>query len=544
VEGERKADRLRALGLEATCNPFGCKWEGTAEFVEHFRGAEIIILPDHDDPGRAWTAECVRLLTGVAVSVKIVSLGLTEEGADIVDWLDAGHTAEELLSLVDEPAMPAPTHDPYYEQRVWSMPWIAEVTDAAEITAIRVLHADAAGQQPAEEPRTEARETPADKPWGRDPATIPPRQFLYNKHYIRGAVSSTIGAGGRAKTTLSCEEAVSMAVGRDLMTGEPLKSGPLRVWILNGEEVQDESDRKIAAVLQHYKITIADLGGRLWAQSVRDRPMRIATMVKGAPMINDIVVGQMVEFIKRNLIDVFMIDPLVSFHDVPENDNSAMDKVIKQGFGMVAGRTNSAGELFHHPGKPKPGQSETTVEDGRGASAILWAVRSARVLNFMTPSEATQIGIPEEERRRYIRISNGKANMGPVGKATWMKIEVEYLPNGDEVACATLWTLPKPFDGITKAHAVVAQRLAQGGAYRADTQAKNWFGYALGEPFGLDPRNNSEDKAKLKTIIKTWLKNKVLATEWRKDEKRKDKEFIIPGPADMSPNHQADDDDE
>jgi AAA domain len=73
----------------------------------------------------------------------------------------------------------------------------------------------------------EARETPADQPWGRDPATIPPRQFLYGKHYTRGAVGATIGAGGRAKTTLSCEEAVSMAVGRDLMAGEPLKSGPL-----------------------------------------------------------------------------------------------------------------------------------------------------------------------------------------------------------------------------------------------------------------------------------------------------------------------------
>jgi hypothetical protein len=64
VEGERKADRLRALGLEATCNPFGCKWEWTEQFVENFRGAEIIILPDHDDPGRAWTAEFVRVLTG------------------------------------------------------------------------------------------------------------------------------------------------------------------------------------------------------------------------------------------------------------------------------------------------------------------------------------------------------------------------------------------------------------------------------------------------------------------------------------------------
>jgi RecA-family ATPase len=357
-------------------------------------------------------------------------------------------------------------------------------------------------------------------------------------------MGGTIGAGGRAKTTLSCEEAVSMAVGRDLMTGEPLKSGPLRVWMLNGEEVQDEIDRKICAVLQHYKLTIADLGGRLWAQSVRDRPMLIATMVKGVPVINEIVVGQMVEFIKRNKIDVFMIDPLVSFHDVAENDNSAMDKVIKKGFGAVTCKTNSAGELFHHPGKPKPGQSETTVADGRGASAILWAVRSARVLNFMTPAEAPQFGIPEEERRRYVRISNGKANMGPVGKATWMKIELENLPNGDEVACATSWKPSKPFDGITKAHAEMAQRLAQGGACRADTQAKNWFGYALGERLGLDPRNNKAHKAKLNGMIKTWIKNKVLETERRKDEARKEKEFIIPGPTVMSPNHQPDDDDE
>jgi hypothetical protein len=50
VEGERKADRLRALGLEATCNPFGCKWKWMDEFVEHFRGAEIIILPITTNP--------------------------------------------------------------------------------------------------------------------------------------------------------------------------------------------------------------------------------------------------------------------------------------------------------------------------------------------------------------------------------------------------------------------------------------------------------------------------------------------------------------
>jgi hypothetical protein len=383
-----------------------------------------------------------------------------------------------------------------------------------------------------------------ERSWWRDPATIPARQFLYGRHYARRAIGATIAAGGRGKTTLSVFEAVTMAVGFDLTTGEPLRGGPLRVWLLNGEEEQDEIDRRVAAVCLHYHISEADLAGRLFAQSVRDRPMRIAVMGKAGPAIDDAVLGQMIAFIKRNKIDVFMIDPLVSFHDVPENDNSAMDKVIKQGFGAVACKTNSAGELFHHPGKPKPGQPETAVEDGRGASAILWAVRSARVLNFMTTAEASQIGIPEEERRRYIRISNGKANMGPVGKASWMKIEVENLPNGDEVACATPWTPPKPFDGIAKADAVVAQRLAQGGAHRADPQAKEWFGFVLGKHLGLDPNDNPADKAKLKAIIKTWRKNNVLATEWRKDEKRKDREFIIPGPTVMSPNHRADDDDE
>ena len=115
-----------------------------------------------------------------------------------------------------------------------------------------------------------------------------------------------------------------------------------------------------------------------------------------------------------NRIDVFTIDPFISFHAVNENSNTDMDLVIKEGLGAVAGATNSAGEIFHHPGKPKPGQ-ETTVDDGRGASAIIWAVRSARVLNFMTPEEARKIGIAEDVRRRYVRIANGKANMGPAG---------------------------------------------------------------------------------------------------------------------------------
>jgi RecA-family ATPase len=194
-------------------------------------------------------------------------------------------------------------------------------------------------------------------PWWREPADIPARQFMFGRHYIRGAIGATIGGGGRGKTTLGSCEAISMAVGRDLMAGETLADGPLRVWVLNGEEDQNELDRRFAATCRRYGISREDLGGRLFVQSVRDHPWRIATLTKSVASINSEVVGRMAAFIKEHAIDVFMLDPFVSFHAVNENSNTDMDLVIKEGLGAIASATNSAGEIFHHPGKPKPGHA-------------------------------------------------------------------------------------------------------------------------------------------------------------------------------------------
>ena len=68
------------------------------------------------------------------------------------------------------------------------------------------------------------------------------------------------------------------------------------------------------------------------------------------------------------------------------------------------------------------GQTETAVEDRRGSSALIWAARSARVLNFMSPEEANKLGIAEDQRRLHIRVANGKADIAPIGKAEWMKL--------------------------------------------------------------------------------------------------------------------------
>jgi hypothetical protein len=466
---------------------------------------------------RNWPAEGGRHKAALTVGGFFSRAGISETDiATIVQAIARAACDEEWKDRVRAAKDQAAYH--LQGNDVRGLPMLAELVGDAAASKIAewVGYSSARGLQlfTADAPSTvpsQVAEAPIETPaWWRDAADIPPREALYGKHFMRCSIGATIGAGGRAKTTQGTYEAISMAVGFDLTTGEILPKGPLRVWFINAEEDKNELDRRFAATCLRHNVSRERLGGPLFVESVSENPMRLATLVGGNPTLNQAALGRMRDFITRNQIDVFMIDPFISFHTVNESANADMDLLIKGGLASIAKATNSHGEIFHHPGKPKPGQ-DTTVEDGRGASAILYAVRSARVFNFMTPAEATKLGIPEDQRRLHIRISNGKANMAPIGKAHWIKIGVENLPNGDEVACASLWTPPNPFDGVTSAGVELARELARTGAHRADSRSSDWFGYPLARQLKIHVKpgqdNAPEDLARLKAIIKIWLKN-------------------------------------
>lgn len=115
-EGEKDVLSLRKLGLAATCNAGGAgKWP--AHFADHFHGADVVVLPDNDDAGRAHADLVVRSLVNVATSVRVLALpGLPHKG-DVSDWLAAGGTAEKLEALADgatlapDQAEPPPLED-------------------------------------------------------------------------------------------------------------------------------------------------------------------------------------------------------------------------------------------------------------------------------------------------------------------------------------------------------------------------------------------------------------------------------------------------
>ncbi|MBX9859341.1 MAG: AAA family ATPase [Sphingomonas sp.] len=98
VEGEKDADRLATEQLVATCNAGGAgKWRD--DLGAFLRGANVVILPDNDDAGRAHADAVARSLRGVAASVKLLALDGVPRKGDVCDWLDAGGDALQLLDL-------------------------------------------------------------------------------------------------------------------------------------------------------------------------------------------------------------------------------------------------------------------------------------------------------------------------------------------------------------------------------------------------------------------------------------------------------------
>jgi hypothetical protein len=92
-----------------------------------------------------------------------------------------------------------------------------------------------------------------------DPATLPPRQWLYGRHYLRRTVSATTAPGGFGKSSLDMVEAIAMATCRNLLDEQPTER--LRVWLHNGEDNLDEMMRRVAGICQHYGIEQQELVG-------------------------------------------------------------------------------------------------------------------------------------------------------------------------------------------------------------------------------------------------------------------------------------------
>jgi RecA-family ATPase len=276
-----------------------------------------------------------------------------------------------------------------------------------------------------------------------DPAQLPPREFLFGRHYQRRTVSGTVAPGGTGKSSLVMVEAVAMRTGRDLLS-EGAKE-PLRVWYHNGEDNMTELERRLAGICQRYDIPLTEvLGDGFFMTSGNEVPLRVAETWSQVRLQTDHrLVKCITEAIGDNKIDVAILDPLVTLHGVPENNSGQMDQVIRI-FTRIADTRNCSIDLSHHTRKLAPGSAEDYgIDDMRGAGAVKDAMRAVRLLNVMGSKDAENAGIDELERTNYFRIDRAKANYsGPAKTATWRQFVNVDLPNGDGVGVVTPWSFP------------------------------------------------------------------------------------------------------
>lgn len=484
VEGEKSADYLSSLGLLATTAPAGGgNFPVGNTFGQWFDGQNVRAYPDNDATGRKWAERVAQTVP----HAEIIWLPDQPEKSGADDWLQrGGRTVSDLLAASSG---------------------ISEQPDRA----------------PDEPPRPPVSATPF--VWT-DPTAIPPREWLLDTHLIRKFVSLTVSPGGLGKSSLALVEAMSLASGRALMADTVIhEPDPCRVWYWNGEDPNDENKRRIAAVAIHYGLTPADLTDRLFIDSGRDQSMVLGQMTRGEIELNEEFFLALESEIASRRIDLFTIDPFVSAHRMGENDNNAIDAVIKR-LGKLADRCNCAVEIVHHVRKPSQGSTaQTDVNDARGAGALIGGVRSARVLNVMGEDIATAAGISADVRLRYFAVSDGKANMAPkLAEARWRYLESVCLGNqtdtrkADNVGVVTYYKLPaeaRTMADLSRAEDEMRLILSVDDTVRhwpgkgRGQKPKNWLGHRILDALQI---NDGDHDSAMQKLITGWIKDGKIVT--------------------------------
>lgn len=364
-----------------------------------------------------------------------------------------------------------------------------------------------------------------------DPSRLPMREWVYGGHYIRRFLSLTLAPGGVGKSSLTMVEALAMATGEPLLGVQP--HGCFNVWLWNGEDPLDELQKRMTAAVMHFGLNPTGLEHCLFMNSGRTTEIIIATEDrKTRTTIAHPVVSAVKAAIRRRKIDVLIVDPFVSSHAVSENDNGAIDRVAKT-WAKIADETNCAIELVHHVRKTQGG--EITVEDGRGASSLLAASRSARVLNPMSEDEAKKIG--RKSGRGFFKVDNGKSNLAPPPEHSfWFQMIGVHLMNGplgtdgDSVGVVAPWRWPDALaettaDDLDRVKAAI--RMAMN--CRADPRSPEWVGHTIAGALDLDMAE-PESRQSVKNMIAAWMKRGVLKLVIREDAQRKPKEFVEVAP--------------
>lgn len=452
-EGEEDVDRVRALGLKATCNFDGAaaagqrsKWR--SEYNHHFSGRNVYVLTDNDEAGHVHGETIAGNLYQVAKTVKVVNLPDLPPKGDVSDWLDAGHTKAEL----ERECLMTPIWQPSRLSSVGDrvnvgIDGLLETIEPAEIAKVLSpvsgqwgnastmpngsggLNAEINLEPAAAEYFTAQAANGSSPAVGNLPTSSLPRpmsellahrfkpqEYLVDRLLAKGHLGSLGGRPKSGKSWIGLQLAMSIDTGTEFLGRETLKSKVLYYALEDG-------DRRVQAR----------------AKALGWQPQNAAVLFT-IPNLDDGQggYGPGVEEIARYLadFDLIIIDTLIAAMSgkTDERDNSAMGRLIND-LARLAHRSDKAILIVHHTGKAaNPDDIFATL---RGASAIRGAYDVGLILE-RKPGEREAILHTESRdldvRNMTLRQADNGAGWKYVGDAH----ELEKIRAGRKVLDAML----------------------------------------------------------------------------------------------------------
>jgi hypothetical protein len=491
-EGERDVDALGKLGVPATCNAGGAgNWR--KELTPYFREMDVVIIPDRDLPGQNHARRVAQALSGVAARVRVLELWrhwkeMPGKG-DVSDWIAHGGTAEALYALIEKTAN-----------------WVPQEQEPP---------AEPAREQPAAiEP------VPLLFPFPIKGEEIPRRQWIVPGLLLRRNLSILVAPPGSGKSLLTLQMGLMMSTG--MVWGGWRPRRPCKVLIINSEDDTDEMRRRLYAAYGEMNITTLDEVRQRLAIAEAPGDIVIAKAdgrtktVLAQPMVD-----RLIKTVKEYGFDVLIVDPFAETFDGDENSNSEL-KWAAVLWRRIARETGAAVMLVHHT--RKFGAEAGNMDSARGGSALVGVARIVSTLFAMTREEAAIYDIEEEERHKFLRFDDAKANQALVTfAAKWFTKKSIVLPNGDddepadEVGVLEPWAPQGIFARMTNETAnSILDAIATGllGKDRKPTgdlycptkigrSNQRWAGHVIVEQLGCKPTEAQK-------AIDAWLKSGLL----------------------------------
>jgi hypothetical protein len=285
-----------------------------------------------------------------------------------------------------------------------------------------------------------------------DETTIPQRAWVVPGLLLRRHVTVLVAPSASGKSLLALPISIACAVHIDWAKWRPRHA--CKVLIVNAEDDVDEMRRRLCGAATTMNVNQADLVGRI---ILADNPSGIVVAqfnARSKTLVRTPLMEELVKTIVEQKIDIVWVDPFAETFEGDENSNSEL-KWAAMLWREVARRTNTAVVLNHHTKKYATGMAGD-MDASRGGGALIGIARILSTMFPMTAEEAQLMEVPDEERHKFVRYDDAKANLNLITRqACWFKKETYTINNateelpGDDVGVLVPWLPPGPLDNVT-----------------------------------------------------------------------------------------------